>query len=63
LLLRGSWPFTLIESLPNDSVLIEGRCPEAADEADEVAVDAGQLHERFTRDVAADFLRGDVDER
>ncbi len=53
-----------MESLPNDSVLIEGTMPgKKTDEADEVAVDAGQLHERFIGDVAADFLGGDVDER
>jgi len=27
LLLRGSWPLTLMESLPNDSVLIDGTMP------------------------------------
>ena len=36
---------------------------EQPDEADEVAVDARQVHQGLARDVAADLLRGDVDER
>ena len=36
---------------------------EQADEADEVAVDRRQLDELARGDVAADFLRGDVDDR
>jgi hypothetical protein len=49
LLFRGSAPFTLIESEPNDS--------------DEVAVDRGQVDQLLAGDVAADLLRREVHER
>ena len=61
---RESVPFALIASDPNDSVLMFGDdARQQADEADEVAVDRRQIGELARGDVAADFLRRDVDDR